>query len=182
MARAASVLFRSLSAISIVRDIIANISLVNHAIVIYLLQWRYLVREQAMARVPITIMGYRCERCSHEWIPRGDPDEEPRVCPKCRSPWWNKPRKSMMPYDDFKKKVADALNASDEPLTWTEVRTSAGLPQKFPNNQWVHRLEKDIDLYRQRDVHGVIHWQIGKGTSNATVKTADPKSSKKDRK
>ena len=25
-----------------------------------------------MGRVPITIMGFHCERCGHEWIPRGE--------------------------------------------------------------------------------------------------------------
>jgi len=113
-----------------------------------------------MARVPITIMGYRCERCGHEWIPRGNPEVEPRVCPKCRSPWWNKAKKSMMPYEEFKRKIAGTLRKATLPLTWTEVRTTAGLPQLFPNNQWVHRLEKDIGLYRERDPHGIIHWQL----------------------
>jgi predicted Zn-ribbon and HTH transcriptional regulator len=46
-----------------------------------------------MAKIQLTVWGYRCERCEHEWIPR-DKDEEPRVCPKCKSPYWNKPRKS----------------------------------------------------------------------------------------
>jgi predicted Zn-ribbon and HTH transcriptional regulator len=115
---------------------------------------------RAMARVPITIMGYRCERCGHEWIPRGNSEVEPRVCPKCRSPWWNKPKKSMMPYEDFKRKIARALRNAAVPLTWTEVRTTAGLPQLFPNNQWVHRLEKDIGLHRKRDPQGIIHWQL----------------------
>lgn len=44
-----------------------------------------------MAR--ITLAGYRCERCDHEWTPRGK-GEEPRVCPKCKSPYWNAPRRS----------------------------------------------------------------------------------------
>ena len=39
----------------------------------------------------IRISGYRCERCEHQWAPRNR--EEPRVCPKCKSPYWNKPRK-----------------------------------------------------------------------------------------
>jgi predicted Zn-ribbon and HTH transcriptional regulator len=43
-----------------------------------------------MARV--TLEGFRCERCSHEWVPR-DKGQEPTVCPKCKSPYWNKPRK-----------------------------------------------------------------------------------------
>lgn len=130
-----------------------------------------------MGRVPITIMGYRCERCGHEWIPRGAADEEPRVCPKCRSPWWNTPPKRMMNYDDFKAKIAAVL-APGTPLTWTEVRTAAGLPQLFPNNQWVHRLERDIGLLRQRDAHGVIHWQLkgaasGEAQNEPTTKAAD---------
>src|SRR5258708_6427156 len=113
-----------------------------------------------MARVPITVMGYRCERCSHEWIPRNGQQAEPRVCPKCHSPYWNSPRRSMMPYDDFREKIAATLHSTGRPLTWTEVRTIAGLPQLFPNNQWVHRLEKDIGLRRARDAGGIIHWQI----------------------
>lgn len=47
-----------------------------------------------MAKVAITMMGYRCERCGHEWVPR-DGDQEPRVCPKCKSPYWNVPRQSV---------------------------------------------------------------------------------------
>ena len=33
---------------------------------------------------------FRCLRCKHEWIPTGD--RPPKVCPKCKSPYWNKPR------------------------------------------------------------------------------------------
>ena len=113
-----------------------------------------------MARVPITVMGFRCERCGHEWIPRGGQDDEPRVCPKCRSPWWNRPKKAMMTYDVFKTKIFDTLRDAGKPLTWTEVRTVAGLHQLFPNNQWVHRLEKDIGLQRHRESDGTIHWKL----------------------
>lgn len=52
--------------------------------------------------VKIQVWGYRCLRCEHEWVPRGvgqldpknPPKEEPRVCPKCKSPYWNIPRKT----------------------------------------------------------------------------------------
>ena len=38
----------------------------------------------------VKLEGYRCERCNHIWVPR---DEEiPRVCPKCKSPYWDIPR------------------------------------------------------------------------------------------
>jgi DNA-directed RNA polymerase subunit RPC12/RpoP len=114
-----------------------------------------------MARVPITVMGYRCERCSHEWIPR-DSEQEPSVCPKCKSPYWNRPRKitSMLTYEDFRDKIRDTLQKSG-PLTWTEIRTSAKLPQAFPNNKWVHRMESDIGLKRNKDTHGIIKWKLG---------------------
>jgi len=34
----------------------------------------------------------RCTRCGHEWRPR-DMDSPPRVCPSCKSPYWDRPRK-----------------------------------------------------------------------------------------
>src|SRR3712207_5478561 len=105
-------------------------------------------------------MGYRCERCEHEWIPKNF-DGEPSVCPKCKSPYWNRPRQAaMMTYEDFRDKVRQTLEDAGGPLTWTEVRTIAKLPQKWPNNQWVHRLEKDIGLQRPKDAHGIVQWQL----------------------
>lgn len=40
----------------------------------------------------VFIRGYRCERCRHEWMPRNW-DTTPKVCPKCKSPYWDRPRK-----------------------------------------------------------------------------------------
>jgi hypothetical protein len=113
-----------------------------------------------MARVPITVMGFRCERCSHEWIPR-DAEQEPSVCPKCKSPYWNRPRKkpvSMMTYEAFRDEIQRTLERGS--LTWTEIRTIAKLPQKFPNNQWVHRMEAEIGLKREKDPHGILRWRL----------------------
>lgn len=112
-----------------------------------------------MPKVPITVMGYRCERCSHEWIPR-DFDEEPRVCPRCKSPYWNRPRKNPMAYEEFRDKIENTLKEAGEPITWTDLRTRASLPQARPNNQWVRRLENDIHLKRVRDKGDIIHWKI----------------------
>ncbi len=42
---------------------------------------------------PDFFFASRCERCGHEWVPR-QKDEEPRVCPKCKSPYWDTARKS----------------------------------------------------------------------------------------
>jgi len=40
----------------------------------------------------VKLSGFKCERCGHEWLPRNHEDR-PRVCPKCKSPYWDKPRK-----------------------------------------------------------------------------------------
>jgi len=33
---------------------------------------------------------YKCLRCGNTWHPR---TQNPKQCPKCKSPYWNKPRK-----------------------------------------------------------------------------------------
>jgi predicted Zn-ribbon and HTH transcriptional regulator len=45
-----------------------------------------------MKQVKLTVFGFRCTRCGHEWVPREE--REPRVCPKCKSPYWNRPRQA----------------------------------------------------------------------------------------
>jgi len=40
----------------------------------------------------IMLKGYKCERCGHEWVPRVE-KEKPRVCPKCKNPYWDRPKK-----------------------------------------------------------------------------------------
>ena len=47
-------------------------------------------RFKAMNKVmslPVLI----CERCGHEWIPRKA--TSPTQCPKCKSPYWDRPRR-----------------------------------------------------------------------------------------
>lgn len=44
-----------------------------------------------MAKIKLTVDGYKCERCGHTWIKRKK--TEPTVCPECKSPYWNKPKK-----------------------------------------------------------------------------------------
>lgn len=33
-----------------------------------------------------------CKRCGHTWIPR---KEEIKVCPKCKSPYWDKEKRNV---------------------------------------------------------------------------------------
>jgi hypothetical protein len=78
----------------------------------------------------------------HEWVPRINGDAEPRVCPKCKSPYWDRPRK--MSYEEFRDKVEGVLKSAGHPLTWTEIRRRAELSQMFPNKQKVTRGSKVI--------------------------------------
>ncbi len=49
-------------------------------------------RETLIGVAKVKLDGYRCDRCEHEWLPR-DRTQDPKVCPKCKSPYWNTPRK-----------------------------------------------------------------------------------------
>jgi len=66
----------------------------------------------------------------------------------------------MLTYEDFSGKIQKALKHSGS-LTWTEIRTIAKLPEKFPNNKWVRRMEQDIALKRKKDAEGIIKWSLG---------------------
>ncbi len=54
-----------------------------------------------MASITMQVKGCRCERCGYEWVPRGPrlenrgkgSDDKPRLCPNCKSPYWQTKRK-----------------------------------------------------------------------------------------
>jgi predicted Zn-ribbon and HTH transcriptional regulator len=48
-----------------------------------------------MVKIRMEVDGWRCERCEHEWVPRTD--AKPKVCPRCKSPYWDRPRKKPKP-------------------------------------------------------------------------------------
>ena len=51
----------------------------------------YSIINQSRKRVKkITLSTFKCLRCGHEWIP--NKPVEPKVCPTCKSPIWNKPK------------------------------------------------------------------------------------------
>lgn len=47
-------------------------------------------RMTGMAKVQV--WAWKCERCDHTWVPREE-NVAPRVCPKCKSPYWDRPRR-----------------------------------------------------------------------------------------
>lgn len=48
----------------------------------------------------------KCERCGHEWKRRSA--DLPKVCPKCKSPYWNKERVRGV------RKGAEGVTSTDE--------------------------------------------------------------------
>ena len=44
----------------------------------------------------VLIEGYMCERCHYRWGSRTGTGmralNDPKVCPKCKTPYWNRPR------------------------------------------------------------------------------------------
>jgi hypothetical protein len=49
------------------------------------------MNEQALRPHETLLKGWKCLRCGWEWVPRSK--EEPELCAKCRTPYWNKPRR-----------------------------------------------------------------------------------------
>jgi len=52
-------------------------------------------------RIKKEVNAFRCLRCAHEWIPRvelsqleGKLKSKPRICPKCKSPYWDLEKKN----------------------------------------------------------------------------------------
>ena len=64
-----------------------------------------------------------------------------------------------MSYEEFKGKILDILKSNPKGLTWTEIRKKANLYQKFPNNKWVHKLEEDIGLIREK-IKDKLIWRV----------------------
>jgi len=57
---------------------------------------RYLCKDMKKETIQnaganVLIQGHRCYRCNHEWKPN-NMQKTPRVCPKCKSPYWDKHR------------------------------------------------------------------------------------------
>jgi hypothetical protein len=62
-------------------------------------------------------------------------------------------------YEEFRDAIQEKLKANPDGLTWTELKAQLKLPQKVPNNKWVHAMEKDIGLLRVKSVKGVL-WRV----------------------
>jgi hypothetical protein len=87
-----------------------------------------------MPKIRIEVDGFRCARCGHEWIPRKP--EHPRVCPKCKNPFWDSER-SIQPF------------RADVTIQW--------LRGFQPDRRKIAALEKQLGIFR----HPQLAW-VGK--------------------
>ena len=76
----------------------------------------------------VDIEGYVCDRCGYRWAPRngtGRRDKnDPKVCAKCKSPYWNKARKNKLDQERWANR-------------WIRQDRDATIPKQrsFPANQ-----------------------------------------------
>lgn len=52
-------------------------------------------------KIKKVVNAFKCLRCGHEWIPRvelsqleGELKEKPRICPNCKSAYWDLEKKN----------------------------------------------------------------------------------------
>jgi predicted Zn-ribbon and HTH transcriptional regulator len=53
---------------------------------------RNIIMKKEGYGVNVLIVGNKCYRCGHAWVPR-DLKEVPEICPSCKSPYWKTPKK-----------------------------------------------------------------------------------------
>lgn len=57
--------------------------------------YKFIMKEKEVeAGYNILIKGNKCYRCGHEWTQREE--EKPRICPRCKSPYWDKPKNKFV--------------------------------------------------------------------------------------
>jgi len=65
-----------------------------------------------------------------------------------------------MSYEEFRTIIKEELAKSPEGLTWSQIRERRPeLYQRFPANQWVRQMEKDIGLTRVK-MKGKPIWRL----------------------
>lgn len=60
---------------------------------------------EAIGGANVLIIGHKCYRCGHKWVPeRLDFSKIPKVCPKCKSAYWDTPKQDKKHLPAIKQK------------------------------------------------------------------------------
>jgi NAD-dependent SIR2 family protein deacetylase len=90
----------------------------------------------------VQIWGWQCERCDHEWLPRNR-ERKPKVCPKCKSPYWNKPRQQRGKTDNLPKDNIGRMIANDRFLDESEASQNLINPNISAENNDLPKQQKE---------------------------------------
>ena len=63
------------------------------------------------------IEAYQCDRCGHSWLARLKTEEEPAICPKCKSAYWNKPRRIDLAKEELEQAKLSLRNKKRQKQT-----------------------------------------------------------------
>ena len=67
---------------------------------------------------------------------------------------------STMRYIDFRDQIRNELQQNPDGLTYPQLRETLNLPYKSPCQEWVHRLEKEIGLFRIKGGGRALIWKV----------------------
>ena len=114
-----------------------------------------------MPKVSVSLEGFACARCGHQWVARGPSRPVPKACPSCKSLLWDESRPAgVITYEEFRDRVQALLRRSREGLTWAELRAAGGFATTRPNASWAGRLAVDIGLRRQYEGRRALVWRL----------------------
>ena len=65
-----------------------------------------------------------------------------------------------MRYVDFRDSIQKELKRCSNGLTWNELKERLDLPYKTPCQNWVRRLEQEIDLTRTKGEGRALVWKV----------------------
>lgn len=98
-----------------------------------------------MAITDITVKSCTCERCSHKWIPKQASAEDITVCPRCKSPYWNRKKEYALfkRYETFRNTVLRRVVVKQENLMEVVDEFSTSMAADPRMSEWVKMLLKD---------------------------------------
>jgi len=65
-----------------------------------------------------------------------------------------------MKFTEFRDSIQKELLTHPSGFTWIELRDRLSLPYDRPCQNWINRLEQEIDLVRKEQMRGAYVWKI----------------------
>jgi len=65
-----------------------------------------------------------------------------------------------MRYTEFRDQIQQELRRDPSGITWVELKDRLNLPYKTPCPTWVHRLENEIALIREKGLGRAFIWKV----------------------